>query len=572
MTRLLLRYLFPIGEWLENYSVPDFRQDLIAGCVVLFITVPQVIAYAFLAGVPAQAGLYAAVAALFCYAFLGSSRTLSVGPTAIVAMLTLESASSVMAPGSEGYFQVTVALALLTGAVLLVLRLINFGAITTFLSHAVITGFISAAAVLIIANQLPSAMGLAPGEDTSLFGVADSLFSGAADTNVTALAIALGAIFLLIFFRHYVGNLLTRAGLSAQLTDIFVKAAPMLVVVIGVAVTSFGGLDQTANVAVVGHIPTTLPGLSYIAVSFDDIRQLLPSAVLIAMVVFLESTSIGAAMASKRRQRINPNQELVGLGVANIGSSLVGGFPVAGSFARTVLNYGSGAVTPVASLITAVLVLVTLWGLASWFYYLPRGVLAAIIVVSAWQLIDIPEIRKIFAFNSTDASTYSATFVAVLMFGVEGGILSGIAISFLLLVRNSSRPHIAVIGRVGQGFRNAARYDARTSPSLLAFRVDESFYFVNTRYIENFLTREIERSPGISHVLLICSATNFVDASGLEMLEDLNDRLIARGIRLNLTEVKGPVMDKLKLTDFYNRLSGKIFFTTGEAFAELAGI
>jgi len=337
-------------------------------------------------------------------------------------------------------------------------------------------------------------------------------------------------------------------------------------------VVYFGSLHIDYGVSIVGDIPKSLPGLRFNGLSLDEIQNLAPSALLIAMVVFMESTSIGAAVASKRREKIQPNQELVGLGFANVGASLVGGFPVAGSFARTVVNYSSGAVTQIASLITAALVLVTLVWLTPFFVYLPKSVLSAIIVMTAMQLIDLHGIRRTFSFNRADAVTFSFTFFAVLGLGVESGILIGIAISFVLLIRNSSQPHIAVVGR-WQGtehFRNILRHDVETFPHVLSVRIDESLYFVNTRYIETFLLNKVAESPELEHILLICTATNFIDTSGLEMLELLSENLEEVGVTLHLAEVKGPVMDKLKETDFFKRMKGEIFFTTDLALKALA--
>ncbi|MCH2567343.1 MAG: SulP family inorganic anion transporter, partial [Pseudomonadales bacterium] len=306
----------------------------------------------------------------------------------------------------------------------------------------------------------------------------------------------------------------------------------------------------------------------------ERVQVLLPSALLIAMVVFLESTSIATAMASRRREKIDPNQELVGLGFATSCASVMGGFPVAGSFARTVVNDGAGAQTPLASLVTAVLVILTLVLFGAFFYYLPKGVLSAIVVVSAIQLIDLKAIKRIFRFNSTDAITFLFTFVGVLATGVETGILLGIVVSFVLLIRNSSRPHIAVVGRWQntEHFRNVLRHEVTTDKSVLAVRIDESLYFVNSRYIETFLMNRVAESSDIRHVLMICTATNFIDTSGLDMLEALSGNLEEAGVTLHLSEVKGPVMDRLSDTRFYRHLKGKVFFTTDIAMKELAGI
>jgi len=547
---------------------------MIAGVVVLFITVPQAIAYAFLAGLPPEAGLYASIAALLCYAAFGSSRTLAVGPTAILAMMTLEATSSQALPGTEEYVQLAIKLGLVTGLVLIALRLINFGAVINFLSHAVVTGFISAAAILIITNQLPAILGTGAAPENSMWGVLRHLANSPGDINLVVMLIAGGAFALLVFCRSFFEAVLLKMGVPGQVANNLVKSAPMYAVITGIIITAVYELDVTSGVPVVGSIPSDLPALALVSITLQEIQTLFPSALLIAMVVFMESTSVGTAMASKRRQKIEPNQELVGLGLANIGASLSGGFPVAGSFARTVVNFSSGAVTPVASVITAVLVMVTLVWFAPFFYYLPRAVLAAIIVISAWQLIDVPVIKRIFTFNLIDTITFCCTFLAVLSLGVEMGILVGIAISFVLLIRSSSVPHIIIVGRMGDSehFRNVERFDTRTSPDVLAMRIDQSIYFVNTRYIESFVLKSVAESPDVKHVILICTATNFIDTSGLEMLEHLCDNLHEVGVTLHLAEVKSAVMDKLKHTDFSEHMRGKIYFTTDLAMKELAGV
>ena len=569
-----LTHLLPVMQWWPEYNGEAFRADLVAGIVVLFITVPQVIAYAFLAGLPAETGLYAAIMALLCYAAFGSCRTLAVGPTAILAIMSLESVSAFETPGTVEYTLLASKLAMVTGGVLVLLRIVNFGAVVSFLSHAVVTGFITAAAILIITNQIPSILGLSAPPGTAVVAVLQHVASGVDSLNLAAMSIAIGAMFLLWFCRHHLEALLQSTGIHARWIGSLVKSAPMYAVIISVAIVWSMGLIQSSGVSVVGVIPNQLPTWAQMDLSLEEIQQLLPSALLMSMVIFMESTSIGAAVASKRREKIEPNQELVGLGLANLGSAMVGGFPVAGSFARTIVNFSSGAVTPVASLVTCVLVVITLVWFAPWFYYLPKAVLSAIIVMSAIQLIDLHDIRKTFQFNRIDSVTFACTFLAVLVLGVETGILVGIAISFLLLIRSSSKPHIAVVGRVGntETFRNVLRYEVETSPQVLALRVDESIYFVNTRYIEVFLFNKIADSPAIKHVILICSSANFIDTSGLEMLELLQDSLAEVGVTLHLAEVKGSVMDKLKETEFFANMKGNVYFSTDIALKDLAEV
>ena len=573
MNKTLLN-LFPVLTWGRTYGPSQFQADAVAGIVVLFITVPQVIAYAFLAGMPAEAGLYAAVFSLFGYALFGSSRALAVGPTAIVGMMTLEAASVYAAPGSAEYTQLVVELCVVTGLILVGLRIVKFGSVISFLSHAVVTGFISAAAILIISNQFPAMLGLPSSPDTSITGVYTYLYERAPATNLTVLAISGAAVVLLILCRMQLGPILRRTSLGEAVIESLVKSAPMYAVILGVLAVRLLDLEVAKGVPVVGDIPSTLPEVDITLIGLSSIEKLAPSAFLIALVIFMESTSIGTAIASKSRQKIDANQELAGLGAANLGASLVGGFPVAGSFARSIVNFSSGAVSPVASLITALLVLVTILVFAPVFYALPKGVLAAIIVTSALQLIDLHAIQKIFSFNRTDAVTFSCTFLTVLGFGVETGVLAGIIVSFMLLIRSSSKPHIAVVGRVGESehFRNVNRFDVKTSPKVLALRIDESLYFVNTRYIETFILNRLADSADIEHVLLICTATNFIDTSGLEMLEELSVNLQEIGVTLHLAEVKSPVMDQLRDTEFCQNMKGQVFFTTDIAMRELADI
>jgi SulP family sulfate permease len=561
----------PLLTWAWDYDRMQLREDVVAGIVVTFLTIPQVLAYSLLAGLPAEAGLYAAIAALVCYAVFGSSRTLAVGPTAIVAMMTLETVSSLAPAGTSAYAETAVQLALVSGLVLIFLRIINFGALVSFLSHAVVTGFISAAACLIIINQLAAIAGIDSAPGTGIDAVLSHLASNLSDISGVTLSISVSAMLLMWFCRSPLSKIVVRLGLSYYLGSVLTKSAPLYAVLLGIWLVWMFALDE---VAVVGAIPTQLPSLNLQLFELQQLLHLLPSAVLISMVIFIESASVGTAVATKRREKIEPNRELVALGGANIGAALLGGFPVAGSFARTIVNYSSGATSPMASLVTALGVVVALVFLAPLFFYLPQGVLSAIIVMSALQLIDVQLIRKILVFNQTDAVTFLCTFTAVLATGVETGILVGIAISFALLIRSSSKPNIAVVGRVGQSehFRNVSRYAVTTCPEVLAVRIDESLYFVNTRYIETFLLNKVAESLALQHILLICTATNFIDTSGLEMLETLSENLHAVGVTLHLAEVKGPVMDRLRETDFHRQMKGKVFFTADIAMRELGGI
>ncbi|NQV79581.1 MAG: STAS domain-containing protein, partial [Alphaproteobacteria bacterium] len=272
--------------------------------------------------------------------------------------------------------------------------------------------------------------------------------------------------------------------------------------------------------------------------------------------------------------KIDANQELLALGAANIAASVTGGYPVAGGFGRSGVNFAAGANTPLASIITAVLMALTLLFLTPLFYYLPRTALAAIIIVAVLNLIDIRTFRDAWRYNKADAVSLAATFVSVLVAGVEAGIVFGLAVSLALYLWRTSRPHIAVVGRVGETehFRNVLRHSVKTVPGVLAIRVDESLYFANASYLEDHLLSAVADDKTIEHVVLICSAVNFIDASALDTLENMIVELRDAGVTLHLAEVKGPVTDKLQRTAFLEHLKpGSLYLSTHDALRALTG-
>lgn len=559
-------------EFFSRLFTPQtIKADAIAGVTVLFITLPQVIAYAFLAGMPAQAGLYAALVALCLYAFMGTSKVLVVGPTAIVAMMTLQITSPFAEIGSTQYIASCTTLALLTGGVLCFLRAIRFGYIINLLSHAVVAGFITAAAVLIIGHQFPTALGLQGLKEMNLTGQMIYLAGQLTDINTVALAISLGSLVFLVLCKFFLSRWLVQAGIKPANAEIVTKSAPMLVVLLTIFLSlSFQFKDQF-GVEVVGTIPSGMPELSLLIPSLDEAIQLLPGAFLIALIIFLESTSIGSVMASKQRQRIEPNQELLALGIANLGVAAVSGFPVAGSFARTAVNFASGAVSQLACVITAFFLGITLLWFADWFFALPTAVLSAIVIISAAQLIDIARIRELVRYSFSDAITFAGTFVMVIALGVEAGIVCGVILSIMFLLRRNSRPHIAEVGRLSgtEHFRNIHRFEVETFSNLLLLRVDESLIFANARYVESFVYDQLAGRAAVTDVVLICTATNFIDVTGLLMLDDLNQNLSDTHITMHLAEIKGPVMAQLENTSFMKDLTGELFLTADLALKAL---
>ncbi|WP_027858888.1 SulP family inorganic anion transporter [Marinobacterium jannaschii] len=563
----------PLSQWLQAYNRETFVSDLIAGVVVAIMLIPQGMAYAMLAGMPAEYGLYCAILPLLLYALLGSSRSLAVGPVAIASLMVASSLGQLQLQTSSEYIRYAVNLSLLCAGFLLLLRLLRLGDIVNFISHSVITGFTSAAAVVIAISQLRHILGLPRPPEGEFLPALTSMLQQLDQLNIASLLVGCGAIAVLWWSKKPLAKVLQECRWPQAISQPLSKAGPMFAVVAGTLVVWLGELDQSLAVSTVGLIPEGLPSISFGLIDPSTWQVLALPALLIALVGFLESVSVGTALASKRQERINPNQELLALGAANLGAAFSGTFAVAGGLGRSMVNHSAGAQTTIASLISALLVAVTLLWLTPLFYYLPKAVLGAIVIMAVLPLIDLSGIRKCWQFNKADALTLALTFTLVLVLGVELGILLGIGSSILLLIYRASQPHIAIVGRVGESehFRNIARHQVSTLNDTLALRVDESLYFANTRYVESFILQQCAAAPHLRHVVLICSAVNFIDASALETLENLIIKLRNQQVRLHLAEVKGPVMDQLKNTELLQELApGQVFFTTDEAMRSLA--
>ncbi|EAR62969.1 SulP family inorganic anion transporter [Neptuniibacter caesariensis] len=566
---------FPLLGWLKDYQRETFISDLMAGVIVAILLIPQAMAYALLAGLPAEYGLYASIVPLYLYSLLGSSRSLAVGPVAIASLMVSTAISQVAEQGSADYLNAAINLSFLVGIILLVLRSLRLGSVVNFISHSVLSGFTSAAAIVIAVSQLKHIAGLDTPRASTLDQNIENLLQHSQDTNLTTVLLAGFAFFTLWYCKNSLCCHLQRMAMPDWLVQPICKAGPMFAVLFGTLIVWQLDLKTQAGVTTVGMIPQGLPGLKGIHLDLELWKQLFTPALLIALIGFLESVSVGTALASKRQERIDPNKELIALGAANIGSALSGTYPVAGGFGRSMVNHSAGAQSTVASLVSATLVAITVAFFTPLFYYLPNTVLAAIIIMAVIPLVDLQAFKTSWTFNKADALTLSTTFLMVLFLGVELGILMGIAISIALLLYRSSQPHIAVVGRVGasEHFRNVTRHDVVTDTSTLALRVDESLYFANTRFVEEFILKHCADNPEIKHVVLICTAVNFIDASALETLEQLVKNLRDDEVVLHLSEVKGPVMDQLNSTRFVEQMGqGKIYFTTDQAMRELAGI
>lgn len=569
----LKRYL-PFTDWLFHYKRENLTGDILAGVIVTIMLIPQSLAYAMLAGLPPEYGLYASIVPLFIYGLLGTSRTLSVGPVAVISLLTATALTPFATPGSAEYIKLALLLAAMTGVIQLALGLIRGGFVASLLSHPVVAGFITGSSILIIVSQLRHILGITASSGHLPYESAVSLVENVRDTNPATLAMGVGAIALLLFFRKPARLLLQRLGLSPNTAQIIARTGPALIVLAGMGAIVFFSLDSAYGVKVVGEFPTGLPGLTLPSLDLPVVGSLAPAALAIVLAGYVESVSVGRSLGARRNQTIDPNQELVALGAANIASGFTGGFPVTGGFSRSVVNFDAGANTGLASIITAALIALITLVLAPMFASLPQVVLAATVIVAVAGLVNFRELRRLWKFSRADGALMGLTILTVLGLGVEIGIGVGVGLSLLLYLARASRPHVAVIGRVGDSehFRNVKRHAVTTYPGLLLLRVDENLFFANTRNVEDRITTELANQPGLKHIVLVFSAVNSVDASALESLEALIVRLREAGVVLHLAEVKGPVMDRFDRVGFSEHLQpGQIFLSTHRAVDALQG-
>jgi len=569
---MLLKNLFlrlPAAAWLRDYNTSTFKADMVAGVVVTMMLIPQSLAYALLAGLPAETGLYASIFPLIAYAVFGSSRALSVGPVAVVSLMTMVALSKIVEQGSVDYISAATALALLTGGFLLLMGTFRLGFIANFLSHTVVSGFITASGILIALSQLRHIVGISAHGDTSP-EILRTLAANMTTINGTTAAIGLLVLVFLFWARSGVAPLLTQRGLTQNNAALIAKAAPVIGVVTTIFCVWYWRLDLQ-GVAIVGTIPTGLPRIAMPQISFALIEQLWLPALSIAIIGYVESVSVGKTLAAKKRTNIDTNQELFGLGAANVASAISGGFPVTGGLSRSVVNYDAGAVTQAASIYAAIGIAFASLYLTPALYFLPKATLAATIIVAVLSIVDLAIVRKTWTFSASDFRALMITILGTLLFGVEAGVLCGVLLSIGLYLYRTSIPHIAEVGLIEgtQHFRNIQRYRVTTNVHVLNLRVDESLFFANASFLETLIYNRIYANDKIAHVVLMCSAINEIDYSALEVLEMINERLRDQGICLHLSEVKGPVMDNLRYSGLTEMLSGNIYLTQFDAFQQL---
>jgi sulfate permease, SulP family len=568
------RYL-PALDWLLSYRSQFLVGDITAGIIVTSLLIPQSMAYALLAGLPPQVGLYASIFPAILYPLIGTSRVLAVGPVAVDSLMVAAAIANFSPQNTSAYLALAVTLAFLVGAIEVVMGVLRLGFLVNFLSRSVTSGFISGAAVIIGFSQVKHLLGLKIPATESFSELITLIIRNLSQINWLTLALGIASVGILVYFhRPLVKQLKQRGWTDRQILPLS-KSAPLVVVILGTLLVWGLHLDQVAGIKVVGNIPAGLSSLTLPLLDWQTLKSLLPAAIGISLVGYMEGYTGGQALASKRREKIDANQELLALGMANLGASITGGYPVTGGVSRSVVNSAAGANTGLASIVTGLLVAVTVMFLTPLFYFLPQACLAAVIITAVYTLIDVATLRRMWAYDKGDAIAWLTTFGAVLTLGVEKGIMLGALVALALHLWRTSHPHIAIVGRLGDSehFRNVLRYDVKTSPEVLAVRVDASLYFANAKYLESFLTQAVADRPEVKIVLLVCNAINLIDASALEVLESLITDFRNLGIQFYFAEVKGPVMDRLNKIGFVDYVGCDHFFlSTDLAMRELAEI
>lgn len=537
----------PFLSWIKNYSSSHFKGDLNAGVTVGIMLIPQGMAYAVLAGLPPIYGLYASIVPLLIYAIFGTSRQLAVGPVAMVSLLVVAGVGEIAEVGSDRFIQLAIMTAMGVGVFQLLMGVFRMGFLVNFLSHPVLSGFTSAAALIIGASQFKNLLGIDLPRTNYVHEILLGVFEKAANIDPFTAAIGIGSIALIVGIRRW--------------KPAFPSA--LVVVALGTLVTYGFGLDQK-GVAIVGEIPQGLPSFEILSFSLGDFEQLLPTILVISLVGYMESIAVAKAIANKHGYKVDPNQELVGLGLANIGGAFFQSYPTTGGFSRTAVNDQAGARTGMASIISAVIIAITVLLLTPLFYYLPMAVLASIIMVAVAGLFDTKEMKSLWKTDRIDLLMLAITFVATLALGIEEGILVGVVISLVAVIYSSTKPHSTELGQLGESrnYRNTNRYkSAAVYDDILIYRFDAQLYFANVEFFREDLEERIaDKGENLDLVILDASALHYIDSTGIHALKELIKDLRVRKIEFYIAGAIGPVRDKLKVSHIVEAMGEHNFF------------
>ena len=557
-----IKELIPILEWLPNYNSSRLKGDFIAGITVSIILIPQGIAYALIAGLPPIYGLYCALVPQLVYAIFGSSRQVAIGPVAMDSLIVATGVSTLALAGSDSYIAIAILLALMVGSIQFLLGVFRLGFIVNFLSKPVISGFTSAVALTIGINQFRNLFGVDFVQSDQIQYVLEDIWFNIIDFNSHTTVIGLISVGVIILLRK-INKKIPNA---------------LLVVVVGILTIRYFG-DEFSDVAIVKDIPSGLPSFSFPEMDISQMKELLPIALTLVMVGYLETISIGKSLEAKQDEyKLRPNQELIALGLSNIIGSWFKAYPSTSSFSRSAINQESGATTGMASLVSVVMVLLTLLFLTPLFYHLPKTVLAAIIIVAVFGLVNIKEAIFLWKANNLDFWLLVVTFFSTLLFGIEYGIMIGVGLSLIILIFRTSRPYVAELGKVPDSdfYRNRERFnEVILDDEVLVFRFDAQLFYANSSYfIETLELMVEEKGPRLKLIVLDAESINRVDSTGVEMLKERIRFYHKKNILFYFAGVKGPVRDHLfrgKILDiitldhFYMRVNGAVnYYKTGE--------
>jgi SulP family sulfate permease len=550
-----LKTFIPILNWLPDYKSEYLKDDFIAGVTVAVLLIPQGMAYALIAGLPPIYGLYAALTPQIIYAFLGTSRQLAVGPVAMDSLLVAAGLGALSIVDSDQYIQTAILLALTIGAIQFLFGLLKMGFIVNFLSKPVISGFTSAAAIIICLNQLRHILGISISQSNKIHVFTSALMQSETPINLHSLIIGIVSIILLILIK----------GWSSKIPS------ALVIVVIGICWVTFTNQIQP-SVAIVGNIPDGLPNFSFPSLKWEIIKELIPISLTIALVAFMEAISIAKSIQEKHKTyEINPNQELLALGASNMIGSFFQSYPTTGGFSRTAVNNEAGAKTGVAALISALIVAIILTFFTDWFYYLPKSVLGAIIIVAVIKLIDYKYAIRLYKIRKDEFLVLLITFIATLFIGITEGILFGIIFSFLLLVYRTSKPHYAFLGRIGSTnyFKNIKRFpdEVVLRDDLIILRFDAQLFFGNIHFFKKLVFDSLNKNPRkVKGFIINARSMNYIDSTAIEQLIDIIEKIQEKGIRVMLVGATGPTRDSVIKSKLINVVKkGNLFITSGDA-------
>ena len=550
-----MKTFIPILNWLPDYKSEYLKDDFIAGVTVAVLLIPQGMAYALIAGLPPIYGLYAALTPQIIYAFLGTSRQLAVGPVSMDSLLVAAGLGALSIVDSDQYIQTAILLALTIGAIQFLFGLLKMGFIVNFLSKPVISGFTSAAAIIICLNQLRHILGISISQSNKIHVFTSALMQSETPINLHSLIIGIVSIILLILIK----------GWSSKIPS------ALVIVVIGICWVTFTNQIQP-SVAIVGNIPDGLPNFSFPPLKWEIIKELIPISLTIALVAFMEAISIAKSIQEKHKTyEINPNQELLALGASNMIGSFFQSYPTTGGFSRTAVNNEAGAKTGVAALISALIVAIILTFFTDWFYYLPKSVLGAIIIVAVIKLIDYKYAIRLYKIRKDEFLVLLITFIATLFIGITEGILFGIIFSFLLLVYRTSKPHYAFLGRIGSTnyFKNIKRFpdEVVLRDDLIILRFDAQLFFGNIHFFKKLVFDSLNKNPRkVKGFIINARSMNYIDSTAIEQLIDIIEKIQEKGIRVMLVGATGPTRDSVIKSKLINVVKkGNLFITSGDA-------